>query len=188
VDIVRRLFPTKHLLLGSQKIFNKYFQAGGLDAQRQLLKKELKEYITASNYACLKVAAVWVALILVWAVLYWLGVLYRKLMLMLTGCFYVCDMICILFWCPFRVLFLKNRCCTTCRIFNWDHIMMFSPLLFIGGFYAWSLCALAAIVFLIWELCIIMHPERFWEQTNESLLCCNCHDLICGGSCYENCQ
>ena len=51
---------------------------------------------------------------------------------MISVLFYVCDLICVLIWCPFRLI-MKNRCCTTCRIFNWDHLMMFSPLIFVGG-------------------------------------------------------
>ncbi|MBQ8537093.1 MAG: hypothetical protein IJ461_06810, partial [Clostridia bacterium] len=66
---------------------------------------------------------------------------------------------------------MKNRCCTTCRIFNWDHLMMFSPLVFIHSFYAQSLFLLALAVFFVWEGCILLYPERFWEQTNEALRC-----------------
>ena len=47
----------------------------------------------------------------------------------------VCDMICILFFCPFQSWFLKNKCCCTCRIYNWDYAMMFTPLFFI---YLWT--------------------------------------------------
>ena len=43
-----------------------------------------------------------------------------------------------------------------------DHLMMFSPLIFVGGFYAGSLVLMAAIAWLVWELCVMMYPERFW--------------------------
>ena len=65
----------------------------------------------------------------------------------------MCDLICVLIWCPFRLI-MKNRCCTTCRIFNWDHLMMFSPLIFMGGFFASSLVILSAVAWLVWELCV----------------------------------
>ena len=39
------------------------------------------------------------------------------------------DYICIMLWCPFRDLFLKNKCCNTCRISNWDRLMKFALLL-----------------------------------------------------------
>ena len=103
-----------------------------------------------------------------------------KILLLLSVVFYVCDLICVLFWCPFRVWFMKNRCCTTCRIFNWDHIMMFSPLFFVPGFFTWSLCGVSIIVLAVWEISFALHPERFYEGTNEALRCSNCTDRLCG--------
>ena len=70
--------------------------------------------------------------------LYYSGVLDRANLFMISVLFYVCDLICVLIWCPFRLI-MKNRCCTTCRIFNWDHLMMFSPLIFLDGFFTRSL-------------------------------------------------
>ena len=68
-----------------------------------------------------------------------------------TVFFYVCDLICVLIWCPFRLL-MRNRCCTTCRIFNWDHLMMFAPMLFVRSFYAQSLLLMSLVVFIILKL------------------------------------
>ena len=84
-----------------------------------------------------------------------------------------------LFWCPFRVFLMKNRCCATCRIFNWDHVMMFSPLLVIKGFFTWSLFFTSLVLLIRWEITIIKHPERFWEGSNAILRCTNCQDKIC---------
>jgi hypothetical protein len=58
--------------------------------------------------------------------------------------------------------------------------MMFSPLLFIRGFYPISLFGLAAVVFIVWEIRFILHPERFYEETNAALNCHNCTDRLCG--------
>jgi len=99
-------------------------------------------------------------------------------------CFYVCDLICVLIWCPFRLL-MKTRCCTTCRIFNWDHLMMFSPLIFMGGFYAVSLVVLAILAWLVWEVCIMMYPERFWDRSNAALKCSECTDKLCTQYCQK---
>lgn len=99
---------------------------------------------------------------------------------LLCVCFYVCDLICVLFFCPFRIFFLKNRCCATCRIFNWDHLMMFSPFVFAAGFFTLSLFFLALLVFVVWEAAFHLHPERFWEQTNAALGCAACTDRLCG--------
>ena len=100
--------------------------------------------------------------------------------LLFVVAFYVCDLICVLVWCPFRVFFMKNRCCTTCRIFNWDHFMMFTPFLFVPGLYSWSLAGLALISMIFWEITVFTHPERFTDQCNDSLKCKNCTDRLCG--------
>ncbi len=84
------------------------------------------------------------------------------------------DYFCILIWCPFRVLFLKNKCCVTCRISNWDRLMKFSLLLFIPNFYTISIFLMALIVFVVWELTHTISPERFYTLSNESLRCANC--------------
>ena len=89
-----------------------------------------------------------------------------------------------LIWCPFRLL-MRNRCCTTCRIFNWDHLMMFAPMLFVRSFYAQSLFLMSLLVFLVWELCILLHPERFLEQSNAALACANCTDKLCTQYCQK---
>ena len=58
--------------------------------------------------------------------------------------------------------------------------MMFAPFLFIPGVFTWSLCIMAIIIFLIWEITFFVHPERFWEDTNNALSCKNCTDELCG--------
>ena len=98
--------------------------------------------------------------------------------------FYVCDLLCVLIWCPFRLI-MKNKCCTTCRIFNWDHLMMFSPSIFIGGFYALSLVCMAVLCFIVWEVAVLVFPERFSEITNEALRCNNCTDKLCTQYCQK---
>jgi hypothetical protein len=80
---------------------------------------------------------------------------------------------------------MKNRCCTTCRIFNWDHLMMFSPLFFMGGFYGLSLSILATAAWLVWELCVMMYPERFWDKSNLALKCSQCTDKLCSQYCQK---
>ena len=63
--------------------------------------------------------------------------------------------------------------------------MMFSPMLFVSGFYARSLFFISLLVFLIWELCILLHPERFWDGTNAALKCANCTDKLCTQYCRK---
>ena len=59
-------------------------------------------------------------------------------------------------------------------------MMMFSPIVFVPGFFTWSLCAGAIVVLVIWEVSFALHPERFYEGTNEALKCSNCTDVLCG--------
>ena len=78
---------------------------------------------------------------------------------------------------------MKNKCCTTCRIYNWDYIMMFTPLLFLvakpGPILHYILIALALVILIIWEITYKIHPERFTENTNENLTCKNCKEKLC---------
>ena len=98
--------------------------------------------------------------------------------------YFLFDMICVVFWCPLQLVFMKNRCCTTCQIFNWDAAMTVTPLLFICwqlqfALFTWPLIALALIVLVRWEVAFVRHPERFDERTNSSLSCANCNDKLC---------
>jgi len=88
------------------------------------------------------------------------------------------DYICIMLWCPFRDLFLKNKCCNTCRISNWDRLMKFALLLFIPSFYTISIFIMGLLVFIIWEISYTMRPQHFFPLSNESLRCTEC-DLPC---------
>ena len=183
-DMVMQLIPARRYWpIGSQKFLKQSFQPL-VDYMKRSDEKFVR-FIIKSNRDTLLVGLVWLALNGVIAALYFGGIIGRRMLLLISVAFYVCDLICVLFWCPFRVWFMKNRCCTTCRIFNWDHMMMFSPLVFIPGVYTWSLCAMAFVIFLVWEITFAMHPERFWDGSNSALTCANCTDKLCKG---QNCQ
>ncbi len=89
------------------------------------------------------------------------------------------DYFCILLWCPFRNLFLKNSCCNTCRICNWDRLMKFSILIFIPNFYTISIFVLAVIIFLHWEFQHFKNPQMFYRISNKNLWCINCDVQKC---------
>jgi hypothetical protein len=74
---------------------------------------------------------------------------------------------------------MRNRCCATCQIFNWDGIMAATPLLFVGGWFGWSIIAIALIVLVRWEVTAFQHPERFSESTNSRLSCARCAERLC---------
>ena len=180
-DIILQIIPIKNkVALGSQKLFANRFQP----IRERINYKALKNYIKRTTMSAYKVFIIWTILILFIGLLYYFGVINKIWLFMISVFFYVCDLICVLVWCPFRLI-MKNKCCTTCRIFNWDHIMMFSPLIFCGGFFAVSLVVMSVLAWLVWEVCVFLYPERFAEMTNVSLRCINCTDKLCTQYCKK---
>ena len=180
-DMVLQIVPIRNKVpLGSQKLFANRFRP----IREKINYEALRSYIATTTKAAYKVFILWWLLIVFIGVLYVCGVIGKIGLFMISVVFYVCDLICVLIWCPFRLL-MKTRCCTTCRIFNWDHLMMFSPMLFMGGFYGISLLVLAILAWLVWELCIMMYPERFWDQSNLALKCSECTDKLCTQYCRK---
>ncbi len=181
IDMILQIIPIKNEVpLGSQKLFANRFRP----IRDKINYEALRKYVVSTTKAAYKVFIVWCALIAVIGGLYYNGIIDKMILFMISVFFYVCDLICVLIWCPFRLM-MKNRCCTTCRIFNWDHLMMFSPLIFVGGFYSISLVILAILAWLVWELCVMMYPERFWEITNVALRCSECTDKLCTQYCQK---
>lgn len=181
IDMVLQIIPIKNKIpLGSQKLFANRFRP----IREKINYNALREYVVSTSKAAYKVLLLWSFLIAALGIFYFSGLFNKTALVMISVAFYVCDLICVLIWCPFRLI-MKNKCCTTCRIFNWDHLMMFSPLIFIGGFYAISLVAMAFIAWLVWELCVLIYPERFWEMTNIALKCSECTDKLCTQYCQK---
>ncbi len=181
LDMLAQLMPIqKDLSIGSLKVFRQHFRP----IREKINYEALKQHILAATKAAFWVLVLWCALVAAIGALHIGGVLTSIHLFLITVVFYVCDLICVLIWCPFRLM-MKNRCCTTCRIFNWDHLMMFSPMVFIPSFYAWSLFGMSLIVFIIWEGCILLHPERFWDKSNAALQCANCSDKLCTQYCQK---
>ncbi len=180
-DMLWQLIPVKnHIPLGSQKLFKQRFKP----IRGKINYEALKEHVITTTKAAYKVFILWFVLILGIGVLYHLEMLSAAHLFLISTVFYVCDLICVLIWCPFRLI-MKNRCCTTCRIFNWDHLMMFTPMLFINSVYSISLLVMAFLVWVVWELCVMMYPERFWEHSNAALRCSECTDKLCTQYCRK---
>lgn len=181
IDMIHQLIPIKnHIPLGSQKLFKQRFQP----IREKINYKALREHVISTTKSAYKIFLLWATLILILGILYHAEMLSASHLFLISVLFYVCDLICVLIWCPFRLI-LKNRCCTTCRIFNWDHLMMFTPMLFINSFFSVSLLVLAFAVWVVWELCFMMYPERFWDQSNEALKCSKCTDKLCTQYCRK---
>ena len=180
-DMLAQLIPIqKKLALGAKKHFSGFF----IPVKEAVNAEALRKYVVSTTKSAYKVMLLWAALIILIGWAFVKRILGERAVFLICVFFYVCDLICVLIWCPFRLI-MKTRCCTTCRIFNWDHLMMFSPLLFLRGFYTLSLLLLAVAVWVVWELCVLMYPERFWEQSNEALRCTACTDKLCTQYCQK---
>ena len=168
VEMILRFFPSKVESPGCQKQF-----------ERNYIKSGESEIVIQDNNAVLLVALVWIGFNALFGALHMMGILDDGIMLLLCSAYSVCDMICILFFCPFQTWFMKNKCCSVCRIYNWDYAMMFTPLFFIPKTYTWSLLLLSVLLMVRWEIGFYKHPERFSENTNEYLKCRNCTEKLC---------
>ena len=171
IEMISRLFPSKLESMGCEKTFAKNYKPPKVarDPKNQPAK------------VTFLVAMVWFALNgAIFALHFIFPNFVTDYVLGLVALAYgVCDIICILFFCPFQTWFMKNRCCTTCRIYNWDFAMLCTPFLMIPSLYTYSLLGLALVILIKWEVTYKLHPERFSERTNESLRCKNCTEKLC---------
>lgn len=140
---------------------------------------KLLKFVQDQNKKAWTVMLVWLIINGIWALVYLLGLIGEAELLLLSGFYFLCDYICILFYCPFRSKIMKNKCCVNCRIYDWGHFMMFTPMLFIKNFFSWSLFFTSVIVLIRWEIVYAKHPERFWEGSNKILQCAECKDKTC---------
>ncbi|MEE1049627.1 MAG: hypothetical protein U0M60_19680, partial [Clostridia bacterium] len=68
-------------------------------------------YIKDTTASAYKVMVIWIALTIVLSILHINGVIDTGMMILIATFFYVCDLICVLIWCPFRLI-MGNKCCT----------------------------------------------------------------------------
>ncbi|MDO5435016.1 MAG: hypothetical protein Q4G19_01455 [Clostridia bacterium] len=168
IEMILRFFPSRFESPGCQKQF-----------ARNYAKSGKTEIVIPDNHATVLVALLWIVFNGIFGALNMLGILDDGVMILLSSAYSVCDMICILFFCPFQTWFMKNKCCSACRIYNWDYAMMFTPLFFVRRSYSWSLLALSVALLIRWEITCFRHPERFSENTNDYLRCANCTEKLC---------
>ncbi len=140
---------------------------------------ELLKFVQKQNIRAWMVMLVWLCFNAIFGFLYLFGIMDEADLLMLTVFYFLSDYICILFFCPFQSFIMENRCCVNCRIFDWGHFMMFTPMLFIRNFFSWSLFFTACVVLIKWEITYARHPERFWYGSNSNLQCANCKEKLC---------
>ena len=167
-EMLFRHFPSKLESPGCQKQFAVNYQ-----------KTNNQKIHIEDNHSTILVLVVWILFNMVFGVLKFSGVFDDGIMLLICSAYSICDIICILFFCPFQSWFLKNRCCSTCRIYNWDYAMMFTPLFFVGPCYLSMLPAFSLTLLARWEITFHRHPERYSKNTNGYLSCENCSEKLC---------
>lgn len=170
-EMLLRLFPSKLESMGCQKHFKQNYVPRCEVAKKELRLRGLKK-ITP-------VIISWLALNAIIFALYFAGIIDWGILILISLAYSVCDMICILFFCPFQTWMMKNKCCGSCRIYNWDFIMMFTPLIFFRHPLAYVLVGLALVLFIRWELGAYLTPERYFDDTNAMLSCANCPEHLC---------
>ena len=169
------LFPGKRILtMALRKRKEENFQP--VADYREL---DLLHFVQQQNVRAWTVLLVWLLFNCVFGLLYVFEFLDNADLLMLTVFYFLCDYICILFFCPFQTIIMKNKCCVNCRIYDWGHFMMFTPMLFIRNFFSWSLFFTSVVVLIHWEIVYAKYPERFWSGSNQNLQCKNCKDKTC---------
>lgn len=167
LEMLIKIIPNKKGYTGEIKHFKKNYVK---------IEKPFKKESFKKTFLCV---FAWCFPNFIFILLYLIGIFDKGIMILLSSIYSVCDIICLLYFCPFKDWILKNKCCNTCRIYNWDSIFMFTPFIVIKSIFTWSLLAMAIIVLIQWEYAYIKHPERFYELTNEALKCKNCKNKIC---------
>ena len=165
--------PNAKVSLGCLKQHKKYYWP-----DEPVDRLGLAQYIRTSDRRALIIGILWVVSNALLWILYWVKWIDAAGLLLVVLFFSVCDLICVLFICPFQWI-MKNRCCVTCRIFSWDHLMMVMPLIPVKGFFSYSLYLTALILLIIWERVWRRSPERYWSGSNRALRCKSCKAPLC---------
>lgn len=172
LDILRVIIPkfAKHSPFG--KFAKKFYKESDYNKDELLNYKQtmqIRSLITFTSY---------IIFLLGIGVLYYLNIINKSHIILIVIFLNFLDYFCINTWCIFHKIFIRNRCCNTCRIYNWDHFMKFAPFIFIADFRTWSLFILGLIALIEWEIYFYFYPERFTDISNENLRCSNC-ELSC---------
>lgn len=173
IEMALVIFPKSNTRIGCGKLFQRHFEeAEGYS------KGALRKISTRFNKRVIIVAVIWFLLLSNIGLLYKFQVIKNSALFLISLAFYFLDQLFIVVWCPFKELILRNKCCNNCRIYNWGHFMMFSPLVFINSVYTQFLFWISVLILIQWEIQNIRHPERFHEISNLNLRCKSC-DSAC---------
>lgn len=174
VSMLSQLNSSSGLTTGCLKQYpNRFDPVPNYDPQ------ELARAVRWQNRGAVRTAAVWLAINLGFGLLYHQGMLGAPTLVLLCALAYLCDLVCVLFFCPFQFFLMHNRCCVNCRIFAWGSWMMAAPLMCVPHWYSWSLFGAGLLVLFVWEVRFRRYPERFWYGSNRNLQCASCKEQLC---------
>lgn len=148
LEFVAKLVPNKTESIGCHKQYSTFFEPTGKTKPKLLPWKKT-----------LLVAVIWIVPNLVFGILYLTGIVDSGFLFLIVLFYAMGDLICVLFFCPFQVWFMQNRCCTNCRIYNWDMIFTFTPFVFI------PICIHTALCFLV--LCCLSGGRLYITLTQK---------------------
>lgn len=174
LSMLVQLSPKSNLTTGCLKQFPHRF-----DPVPDYDRQELAKIIPFQNRGARNVAVVWLAVNLTLGVLYHTGKIRLETLMLLCAFFFLSDLICVLFFCPFQTFLMKNRCCVNCRIFAWGSWMMAAPLMLVPHWYSQSMFWTGILVLVVWETRFRRYPERFWFGSNRHLQCAHCREQLC---------
>ena len=168
------IFPPRIMSMGAGKIRRTNYVP-----VENYSREKLLEFVHRENVKAWRVMVFWILFNGALAVLYFTGLIGKPELLLLTVIYFISDYICILLFCPFQTFGQQDKCCVNCRIYDWGHFFMFTPMLFVNTFYGWTLFAMGTAVIVHWEYMFVKYPERYWEGSNQALKCANCKDKTC---------
>jgi hypothetical protein len=172
ISMFVRLVPSNTESLGCQKIYAHRYRPTGASPQHTDVQQ--------ANRGALWVFLTWTAMNSLFFLGYFKGWLGERFLVCLAGFYGVCDIVCILFYCPFQSWMMHNRCCVTCRIYDWDYMMICTPLFVIPSALTVIACTLSAVIFLQWEITYVRRKERFFVCSNAALQCSkDCPEQLC---------
>lgn len=142
-------------------------------------QEKLSAYTHTMNKGMLKMVIFWLVCNSIIFYTIWQLPHKEHLYFLLFLFYYMCDMWCANVFCVFQAFLMHNRCCTVCRIYNYDQFMYCMPLLLIPSWYTYTLAGFALLALLQWEYLHYKYPERFSTLTNKNLQCKYCKEKRC---------
>ncbi len=179
IDLLWRFIPGKFHHIGQQKYLKRNFVPSKAYAKNGKFSEMEAEHKRTMDKRAFFALGAFFLMNTVWFVLYCIGIFRPQELFGLMLLYFIGDMVCAFGICPFRIIFLRHKCCNVCRIYNWDSIMLVTPLVLVPSVYSWSLGAIAVVYTIVWEVSYRKHPERFYGTSNANLNCNTCKHGMC---------